>query len=295
MKLSVLINNYNYARYLNQCIDSALDQDFPDVEVVVVDDGSTDDSREIIASYGAAITPVLKTNGGQASSFNAGFAVATGDVLFFLDADDAFLPGKLPKVAELFAGRDIDWCFDRVTTDPNAEPPDEIAVADIDKRAAMRRGKFPSIPVPTSGLAFRRPLLAQILPMPVASDVVLSDNYLKFAAAFLGRGALIEPPLTFQRLHEANRYTGASAGKALRPKIMVETGFQLARRYHGMADLGAQLVAGGLAERDLSFGAALNEIRHCTAGGTFGRLGTARIAARYLAKRLLGGVSRAAG
>ncbi len=90
MKISVLINNYNYARFLPACIDSVLAQDYADFEIIVVDDGSTDDSRDIIASYGTRIVPVLKENGGQASSFNAGFAASSGQILCLLDADDAF-------------------------------------------------------------------------------------------------------------------------------------------------------------------------------------------------------------
>jgi glycosyltransferase involved in cell wall biosynthesis len=288
MKISVLINNYNYGRYLRQCIDSVLGQDYQDFEVVVVDDGSSDDSRDIIASYGARLRSVLKENGGQASCFNAGFAAASGDVVMLLDADDMFLPGKLGKVAEIFERLGVDWCFDRVTTDHEATTPGEVAMTPIDKRSSMRRGVFPTIPVPTSGLSFRSALLAQILPMPLASGVVLSDNYLKFAAAYLGRGAMIETPLTFQRLHESNRYTSTANSKALRPRIMVETGFQLANRYREMSRLGVKLIAAGLAERDLSLGAVADEIRRCTSGGAFGRLGAAKISTRFLFKKIAG-------
>src|SRR5687768_1880208 len=157
MRLSVLINNYNYGRYLRQCIDSALSQDWRDFEVIVVDDGSTDMSREIIASYAGSIIPVFKTNGGQASCFNAGFAEATGDIIFMLDADDAFLPGKLGIVADAYERFGIDWCFDRVTDDPAAPVPQQLGILEVDKRPDVRRGRFPSIPVPTSGLSFRAP------------------------------------------------------------------------------------------------------------------------------------------
>ena len=286
MKLSVLINNFNYARYLGMAIDSALAQDHPDFEVVVVDDGSTDDSREVIASYGDSIVPVLKPNGGQASSFNNGFAVSSGDIVLLLDADDAFLPGKLRRVADLYNSRDIDWCFDRVTTEEGGAPPGELLVTPFDKREQMRRGIFPSLPVPTSGLSFRREALGRILPMPEASDVVLSDNYLKFAAAYLGQGVLIETPLTFQRLHAANRYTGRGQGHSLRPRIMVETGLELARRYGGLRALGRSLVAGGLAEGHAPLPQVLNEIRRCTRDGTFGAGGPARIAALVAYKRM---------
>jgi len=285
MKASVLINNFNYARYLGEAIDSALAQDFPDFEVVVVDDGSTDNSREIIASYGDRLAPVLKANGGQASSFNAGFAASSGDIVFLLDADDAFLPGKLTRVAAIYEAEGVDWCFDRVTTAEGSAPPAELRTTPFDNRDRLRQGKFPSLPVPTSGLSFRRGALAKILPMPVAADVVLSDNYLKFAAAYLGRGAVIDTPLTFQRLHANNRYTGARAG-ALRPKIMVETGLELARRYDGLRSLGKSLVAGGLAEGGLPPGRVWDEIRRVTRDGTFGADGAASIAALVAYKRM---------
>jgi glycosyltransferase involved in cell wall biosynthesis len=286
MKVSVLINNFNYARYLGAAIDSALRQDNVDLEIVVVDDGSTDNSRDIIAAYGDRIVPVLKPNGGQASSFNAGFAASTGGILFFLDADDAFLPGKLARVAAVYDELDIDWCFDRVTTDERVGPPAELVATPIDRRDRLRRGGFPSLPVPTSGLSFRRAALAKILPMPEATDVVLSDNYLKFAGAYLGRGAVIETPLTFQRLHAANRYTGPGQGRTLRPRIMVETGLELARHYRELRNLGRSLVAGGLAEGRGTPTELWREIRRCTRDGTFGADGAARIAALVFYKRL---------
>lgn len=283
MKLSVLINNYNYAAYLTPCIDSALAQDYADVEVVVVDDGSTDNSRDIIASYGARIVPVLKANGGQASSFNAGFAAATGDVLCLLDADDAFLPGKLSHIAKLYRDLDIDWVFDRVTTEEDTPSPAKVEVLPIDKRDVMRKGGFPSLPVPTSGLTFHRRVLEQILPMATAQDVVLSDNYLKFAAAYLGRGAIVETPLTFQRLHGANRYTNGDKSRRLRSRIMIATGIELARRYEGLKTMGRGLTAGGLAQSSLGLPALLSEIRRCARDGGFSPLPFAALVA---AKRL---------
>lgn len=288
MKLSVVINNYNYAQFLPAAIDSALNQDYPEFEVVVIDDGSTDGSRDVIAAYGDQIVAVYKENGGQASTFNAGLAAAKGDVILLLDADDAFLPGKLAKVARLYAENDIDWCFDRVTTDENTQPFDQANFKFIDKRAELAAGGFPSLPVPTSGLTFRRSLLGKILPMPVAKDVVLSDNYLKFAAAYHGKGIVIDTPLTFQRIHGANRYTTNDKLRhnRLRARIMVETGFQLARHFPGLKAMGMQLVAGGLATSDLPLPGIRSEIRRCTIDGVFGPLATAKIAGLVFAKRV---------
>ena len=105
--VSILINNYNYGRFLGAAIDSALEQAYPKVEVIVVDDGSTDGSREIIASYGERIIAVLKGNGGQGSAFNAGVAASRGDILCFLDADDFFYPDKVSHIVEAFRQRGL--------------------------------------------------------------------------------------------------------------------------------------------------------------------------------------------
>ncbi len=92
MQVSIIIDNYNYARFLRESIDSAINQTWRETEVIVVDDGSTDSSPEIIASYGNRVTPVLKKNGGQNSALNAGFAVSRGEVVIFLDSDDTLFP-----------------------------------------------------------------------------------------------------------------------------------------------------------------------------------------------------------
>src|SRR5258708_31977138 len=103
--VSIVINNFNYARYLAQAIDSALSQTATPVEVVVVDDGSTDNSREVIGGYGDRIVPVFKDNGGQASAVNVGFAHNHRQIVIFLDADDILLPMAAARVAGDFAAR----------------------------------------------------------------------------------------------------------------------------------------------------------------------------------------------
>src|SRR4051812_4883990 len=82
--VSIIIDNYNYARYLPDAIDSALGQTYRPIEVIVVDDGSSDGSREIIIAYGDRLLPVFKANGGQASAFNAGLASCQGEIVIFL-------------------------------------------------------------------------------------------------------------------------------------------------------------------------------------------------------------------
>lgn len=87
--VSIVITNYNYAPYLKECIDSCLTQDYPHSEVIVVDDCSTDDSREIITEYGGKVKAVLREqNGGQLAGFFSGLAEASGEFTVFVDADD---------------------------------------------------------------------------------------------------------------------------------------------------------------------------------------------------------------
>src|ERR1035438_2741424 len=77
--MSVIIDNYNYGGFVRDAINSALDQTYPNVEVIVVDDGSTDNSREVISSFGNRVISVLKENGGQSSALNAGIARSSGE------------------------------------------------------------------------------------------------------------------------------------------------------------------------------------------------------------------------
>lgn len=103
-KISVLINNYNYGKYVGEAIASVLSQEHPDFELVVVDDGSTDQSLEVINSFhDDRMKTVTQVNGGQLSAFNAGFLASSGEIICFLDADDMYQPGYLYAVDEFFS------------------------------------------------------------------------------------------------------------------------------------------------------------------------------------------------
>src|SRR5881628_3728499 len=101
--VSIVVVNYNYGRFVAEAIDSALAQTHDCVQVIVVDDGSTDDSRAVIERYRDRILPVLKENGGQASAFNAGFRHALGSAVIFLDADDMLDRETAARVAAAVA------------------------------------------------------------------------------------------------------------------------------------------------------------------------------------------------
>jgi glycosyltransferase involved in cell wall biosynthesis len=211
--VSILINNYNYGRFLAQAIDSALAQSYPNLQVIVVDDGSTDNSREVIRRYGNRITPIFKANGGQASALNAGFSESKGKWLLLLDSDDFFVPSKvetLMSYTEAFplAGliaHNFNYCdekgdatvFSRSTT---------AAVRFLDDRAKARRGKFSTALPPTSALALECVTAAEIFPVP-PDFTIAADNFIQTAALALAPVLLIPEFLAIQRIHPKNSYT----------------------------------------------------------------------------------------
>jgi glycosyltransferase involved in cell wall biosynthesis len=105
MLVSVLMDNYNYANFLPEAIESVLNQTYQNFELIIVDDGSKDNSKEIIKEYTKKdnrIKAIFKENGGQASAFNEGFKHCKGEVICFLDSDDKFKQTKLEKVVDVF-------------------------------------------------------------------------------------------------------------------------------------------------------------------------------------------------
>jgi glycosyltransferase involved in cell wall biosynthesis len=207
--LSIVVNNYNYARFLRDAIDSALAQTALGVEVIVVDDGSTDGSVEIIRSYGDRITPVFKPNGGQASALNAGYRVSRAPLVLFLDADDvldataaeAVIAAWRPGVAKVhFALRAID---EAGTPLGRLVPPGGLPSGRLVER--IRRGGPPPGP-PTSGNAFARDVLDRLSPIP-EREWELADQYLLLLAPLLGEVAAIDAPLGGYRIHAKNRWS----------------------------------------------------------------------------------------
>ena len=100
--VSVIIPNYNYAHYLPQALDSVLAQTYPRVEIMVIDDGSTDDSENVLRGYGDRIRSIKQQNQGVSAARNLGARETRGELLAFLDADDFWLPEKLERQVQRF-------------------------------------------------------------------------------------------------------------------------------------------------------------------------------------------------
>ena len=108
LSVSVVIPTYNHARFVTQAIESALAQTHPAEEIIVVDDGSTDDTTRVLEAYSGCVRVVRQPNQGVARARNAGASLATGDLLAFLDADDVWLATKLERQVQRFeADKDI--------------------------------------------------------------------------------------------------------------------------------------------------------------------------------------------
>lgn len=256
--VSILINNYNYGRFLKEAIDSALNQTYPHVEVIVVDDGSTDDSKSIIASYENRIQPILKENGGQASAFNAGFAASQGDIVCFLDADDIFLSEKVGKIIDIFTKHeDIGWCFhalSMVNSDRKKmfENIYRGASGRYDLTPDMQRGKLagkmPFDGTATSAICFRHSFLASILPMPEAPGVTLHDDYLKYVSLGIIPGYILLEELALQRLHDNNSCTLRDDKQELTTQSQLNTAYWIKANFPVLSKFANNLSAAGLSQ-----------------------------------------------
>jgi hypothetical protein len=213
--VSIVVDNHNYERFLAHAIDSALAQTYPAVEVVVVDDASTDGSRDVIARYGDRVVPVLLArNRGQGGAFNAGFAACHGDVILFLDADDWLYPGAAARAVSAFAPGVSQVQFRLQIVDGEDRPVDLLPAPEVAFDSGdvvpllLSRGRYES--TVTSGNAFARATLAAILPVPEESFRMSADGYLVTAAPFEGRVASIEEPLGAYKKHGANLWASSS-------------------------------------------------------------------------------------
>lgn len=209
--VSVIIPNYNYASYVGEAINSVLAQDYANVEIIVVDDGSSDDSRAVIEGFGEKVTAIFQQNQGVAATRNNGVAVAKGEFIAFLDADDAWLPTKLSRQMERFANPEVGLVH--------------VGVAHIDgagrvtsENLAGREGRVarnllllePVILGGGSGVVIRRDLFDKV----GGFDTRLSTSadwelYYRIAAA--SEVAFVAEPLVRYRVHGSNMHNNIEA------------------------------------------------------------------------------------
>jgi glycosyltransferase involved in cell wall biosynthesis len=211
--VSIVISSFNYERFLGAAISSALEQDHQPTELIVVDDGSTDHSRRVIAAFGEHLTAIFKTNAGQASALNAGFHRSRGEVVIFLDSDDLLMPGAAAAAWRALGSGEIakaHWSMPiidgegrRTGTIQDAE----LAEGDL-RRYAVEEGPLSEMTMPSppmSGNAFARWYLDRVMPIPEQAYVTRPDEYLFGLAPSFGPIARL-PAQSLYRIHGANTH-----------------------------------------------------------------------------------------
>lgn len=224
--VSVLIDTYNHERFIEEAMVSVLEQDFSasDREILVVDDGSTDQTAEIVRKFEPHVRLVRKENGGQASAFNAGIPECQGEIVAFLDGDDWWEKSKLSVVAgELSTHPEIGTIghglfeVDESGKRLASNAPDRVYETHL-KEAQEAREFIPLRSfLGTSRLTVRRPILQRVTPLPEALRVE-ADEFLATHAAALGGAKVLDRPLTNYRFHSGNLYQFSEwhVGKAKR-------------------------------------------------------------------------------
>jgi GT2 family glycosyltransferase len=211
--VSVLIDTYNHERFIEQAVVSVLEQDFPNSEreIIVVDDGSTDRTPEIIKKFEPRVRLLRKENGGQASAFNAGIPECKGEIVAFLDGDDWWVPNKLTLVVQSMAGNPSVGIVGHGIINVQRDGREQVETlregfhfqtSTIEgARMFRRRGAF----LGTSRMTIRAELLRRIGPVPEAIEVQ-ADEYLFTLAAVLAGAQVLPEALTYYRMHEANSF-----------------------------------------------------------------------------------------
>jgi glycosyltransferase involved in cell wall biosynthesis len=212
--VSILISNYNYGEYLGDAIESALQQTYDKLEVVICDDGSTDNSPRILERYRSLdrrIRVVYQGNGGQSLALNAAFYKSTGDIICLLDADDVFMPDKVRRVVESFgAAPDAGLAVNRMLiVNKNRKCLGKIPL--LSHLATGWQGPslnicgprvLPGLP-PSSGLSLRRAIAESIFPLPSGLGAY-ADTLIQVLAPWKTPIVAVQTPSSEYRVHGAN-------------------------------------------------------------------------------------------
>lgn len=238
MKVSVIISNYNYARFLTAAIESTISQSYQNFEIIVVDDGSKDNSRDVLVElqkqYPDKIKAIFQENRGQGGAFNTGFQACSGEVVAFLDADDIWKPNKLQQVVEIFQQPDIVGVMhllEEVDSEGHLltnHPPRKYDLGDDLAKVVIETGNAWNFP-PTSALSYRRSVLEQVFPIDPVRWRIWADGCLIYTTAFLGKIKTIDRVLGGYRIHGANNHMNSEATQEQIAKALL--GIEMTNKY----------------------------------------------------------------
>lgn len=215
LTISVIITNYNYEQYVGDAIDSVLKQTRKADEIIVLDDGSTDRSRERITAYGDAVKAVFQSNQGIKAVSNTAYSLSTGMLVIYLDADDVLYPTALERIALAYGPGIAKMQYDLDVVDSQRKPlgrrycnfPETVSPQET-ARYFRQNGTY-IWPV-TSGNAYAREFLEKVMPLtpPVSHDGVLNT-----IAPLYGEVVTIPEALGQYRLHRNNISRVDAAGQ----------------------------------------------------------------------------------
>jgi glycosyltransferase involved in cell wall biosynthesis len=244
--ISVLIDTYNQERYIEQAIVSVLEQDFPrdEMEIVVVDDGSTDSTPSIIEKFLPRLRYIRKANGGQASAFNAAIPELRGPIVAFLDGDDWWTKDKLSSVARAFEANPgiaaVGHGFYEVRdTEPAREKfvPAKTCLLDLSSVEAARLADAGLTLLGTSRLSVRREVLNRIGALPEELVFCADSPIIGFALA-LGGAVILDRPLCYYRQHSQNLYAPIALDAVTQRRRLERLGFLLSYVPPRLAEFG---------------------------------------------------------
>jgi len=206
--VSTIIPTFNRSNIIGQAIESALAQDWPNHEVIVVDDGSTDDTECVCKKFGSLIVYVKQTNGGVSSARNRGIQLAQGEFIAFLDSDDLWMPRKLSlQMEQMLANSEIAVCSTHV-----AHVPPRTVSPDFAKTGAPWKNLFwRGDSWETSTIVTRKVLLRKI--GGFREDIThYEDRDCWLRLLFFGTYCSVEQVLVFSRRMEGPYLSGQSTG-----------------------------------------------------------------------------------
>lgn len=227
--VSVVITNHNYGCFLHDALRSVFEQSYAPCEVIVVDDGSVDDSRSVLSQYGTTIRAIFQANAGQAAALDTGVAASNGEIICLLDADDVWLPGKIHDVVRAFETKSqVMWLRHDL----------ELADAELQRSGMLaldirRTGMIAPNPVMaaeriirggTSALCFRRQVVRKVFPLYVSDQLRYDADALLVAR--LAReycGYELSRALVYYRRHGRQQYSGTDMARVLERQIKVSS------------------------------------------------------------------------
>lgn len=209
-RVTILIDTFNYGHFIEGAIDSVLSQSFPleEMEILVVDDGSTDDTASRVQKYGARVQYLRKSNGGQGSAVSLGVENAHGEIIALLDADDFWLPEKVSRVVQEFDANPAIGMVHHRQKELDARTGELRAGAFYPLSgnvAATEESILSFQPTSMSSIAFRKQVLESIVPIP-EGITIQADGYIQAIAVFLAPISAIDEPLGVYRFHGTNLY-----------------------------------------------------------------------------------------